>query len=135
MLANAIAALEQVRQDPQVDGSRIYLTGLSMGGYGSWELAMRHPTWFAAVAPICGGGDEARAAALKDLPLWAFHGTADNVVYPERTQRMIDAISAAGGKPKLTLLPGVGHNAWQPAYKIDSGLLDWMFAQRRLAAK
>ncbi len=131
MLGNAIAALEQTRKDPQVDQSRIYLTGISMGGYGTWELAMRHPNWFAAVVPICGGGDEAKAAVLKDLPLWVFHGGADTVVWPERSQRMIDAISSAGGKPQFSLLPGVGHNSWEPAYALPSGLLDWLFSQRQ----
>jgi predicted peptidase len=133
MLANAIAALEQTRKDPQVDPTRIYLTGISMGGFGTWELAMRHPEWFAAAAPVCGGGDEANAALLKAVPLWAFHGGADTVVWPERSQRMIDAISASGGKPKFTLLPGVGHNAWDQAYALPSGLLEWLFTQRKLA--
>jgi predicted peptidase len=131
MLAHAIAALEAVRLDPQVDAQRIYLTGISMGGYGTWELALRHPDWFAAVVPICGGGDEAKAATLKTLPLWAFHGTADTVVWPERSQRMVDAIKAAGGTPKLTLLQAVGHNSWEPAYDEKSGLLAWLFQQKR----
>lgn len=133
MLANAIAAFEQVRQDPQVDTSRLYLTGLSMGGYGAWELAIRHPEWWAAAAPICGGGDESKVGTLKELPLWAFHGSADTVVWPVRSQGMIDALRAAGGQPKFTMLERVGHNAWDPAYSLPSGLLEWMFLQRRVA--
>lgn len=129
-LAAAIAALERVCESEPVDPDRVYLTGLSMGGYGSWELAARMPERFAAVAPICGGGDEAQAAKLADLPIWCFHGGADRVVPVERSRSMIDAIEAAGGKPKYTEFPGVGHDSWTPAYR-DSGLLEWLFAQRR----
>jgi predicted peptidase len=133
MMQCAIAALEQVRSRKEIDPTRVYLTGLSMGGYGTWDLAMRHPDWFAAVVPICGGGDETKVSVLKDVPLWAFHGTADTIVWPERTQRLIDALTAAGGKPKLSLLQNVGHNSWSPAYEPSSGLLTWMFAQKRPA--
>lgn len=134
MMRCAIAALSKIMKDPKVDPQRIYLTGLSMGGYGSWELAIRHPEWFAAVAPICGGGDETKVAVLKSMPVWAFHGLADTVVWPERTQRMFDSLQAAGGKPKFTKLEGVGHGAWGPAYDMKSGLLDWLFAQKKTAA-
>jgi len=129
-LAAAIAALEQVCASEPIDPDRIYLTGLSMGGYGSWELAARMPERFAAVVPICGGGDEAQAAKLVNLPIWCFHGGADRVVPVERSQAMIAAIEAAGGRPKYTEFPGVGHDSWTPAYR-DSGLLEWLFAQRR----
>jgi len=137
MLRVAIAALEKVRAEhtAAIDPARIYLTGLSMGGYGTWELAMRHPDWFAAAAPICGGGDEARAGRLASLPVWAFHGKDDTVVWPERSERLVAAVSKAGGKAKLSLLPGVGHDAWSPAYDPKSGLLDWLFAQKRPAAR
>lgn len=131
MMRCAIAALTKIMKDPKVDPQRIYLTGLSMGGYGSWELSIRHPDWFAAVAPICGGGDESKVAVLKTMPVWAFHGLADTVVWPERTQRMIDSLQAAGGKPKFTKLEGVGHGAWGPAYDMKSGLLDWLFTQKK----
>lgn len=137
MLQVAMAALEKVRAEhaAAVDPDRVYLTGLSMGGFGAWELAMRHPDWFAAVAPICGGGDEARADRLKGLPVWAFHGQDDTVVWPERSERLVAAINRAGGLAKLSLLPGVGHNSWSPAYDPMSGLLDWMFRQKRVAAR
>lgn len=129
-LAAAIAALDAVCQEEPIDESRIYLTGLSMGGYGSWELAARQPERFAAVVPICGGGDEAQAAKIAHLPIWCFHGAADQVVPVERSRSMIAAIKAAGGSPKYSELPGVGHDSWTPAY-LDSGLLEWLFAQRR----
>ncbi len=127
----AIGILKEVLSDEATDHDRVYLTGLSMGGYGSWYLAARHPELFAAVAPICGGGDEAKADALADLPLWAFHGDADQAVPVERSRRMIKAIEAAGGKPKYTEYPDFGHHSWVPAYADDSGLLDWLFRQRR----
>jgi predicted peptidase len=129
-LAAAIAALEKVSASEPVDPDRVYLTGLSMGGYGSWELAARMPERFAAVSPICGGGDEAQAKKLTSLPIWCFHGGADQVVPVARSRAMIAAIEAAGGKPKYTEFPGVGHDSWTPAYR-DSGLLEWLFAQRR----
>jgi len=129
-LAAAIAALDAVCRNEAVDASRVYLTGLSMGGYGSWELAARQPERFAAVVPICGGGDEAQAAKIADLPIWCFHGAADQVVPVERSRSMVAALKAAGGSPKYSELPGIGHNSWTPAYR-DSGLLEWLFAQRR----
>lgn len=137
MLQVAVAALEKVRLEhgASIDPARIYLTGLSMGGFGSWELAMRHPEWFAAVAPICGGGDEAQADRLKWVPVWAFHGTADTVVWPVRSERMVAAVRRARGQAKLSLLDGVGHDAWTPAYDPASGLLDWLFAQKRAAVR
>ena len=137
MMQVALAALDQVRTEFQeaIDPARIYLTGLSMGGYGTWELAMRHSDLFAAAAPICGGGDEALAERLKTLPIWAFHGDQDTVVWPERSERMVAAVNLAGGRARLSLLPGVGHNSWNNAYDPKSGLLDWMFAQKRMVVK
>ncbi len=124
--------LERTLKEESVDRDRIYLTGLSMGGFGTWDLAARRPEWFAAVAPVCGGGDEATAKTLADLPVWAFHGGADNVVKPVRSQRMVAAVKEAGGEPKYTEFPGVGHNSWTPAYE-KTELLSWMFEQRRKA--
>jgi predicted peptidase len=122
--------LRQRIESDQVDPQRVYLTGLSMGGYGVWDLAMRHPQWFAAVAPICAGGDESKAEQLARVSVWAFHGDADKVVQAVRSRRMIEAIRGAGGQPKYTELPAVGHNSWNHAYSDESGLLDWMFSQR-----
>jgi putative heme-binding domain-containing protein len=130
-LQAAIAMIQRTLKHESVDLERVYLTGLSMGGYGSWELAARRPEWFAAVAPICGGGDELQAARLTKLPLWAFHGDADRVVSVGRSRRMIEAIRKAGGKPKYTEFPGVGHNAWNPAYRQKDGVVAWMFQQTR----
>lgn len=129
-LAGAIAALERVMSEESVDPARVLLTGLSMGGYGSWEWAMRMPDRFAAVVPICGGGDERQAARLINLPTWCFHGDADNVVPVERSRTIVAAIREAGGSPRYSELPGVGHDSWTPAYR-DPDLLEWLFAQKR----
>lgn len=129
-LAAAILAMEQVLEREPVDPDRVLLTGLSMGGYGAWDLATRMPERFAALLPICGGGDERLAAKLVDLPIWAFHGDADKAVPVERSRAMIKAISAGGGNPRYSELPGVGHDAWTTAYR-DPQVLDWFFAQRR----
>jgi len=129
--AAAIAALEAVLASEQAAArDRLYLTGLSMGGYGSWELAARMPERFAAILPICGGGDEATAARIAPLPTWCFHGEADPVVPVGLSRSMISAIKAAGGTPIYSELEGVGHDSWTPAYR-NPAVLDWLFAQRR----
>lgn len=129
-LAAAIAALDAVMAAEPVDMDRVFLTGLSMGGYGSWDLAARRPDSFAAVIPICGGGDEATADRLAPLPIWCFHGVDDHVVPVERSRTMIAAIEAAGGRAIFSELPGVGHDSWTPTYR-NPAVLDWLFAQRR----
>jgi predicted peptidase len=127
-----INVLDEVIASFPVDTARLYLTGLSMGGYGSWDLGTRLAPRWAAVAPICGGGDELYAERLVGVPVWAWHGADDEVVPARKSRRMIDAIRAAGGEPRYTELPGVGHDSWTPAYTRDDGLLPWMFQQRRL---
>lgn len=121
-----IAAL---KKEFSIDVRRLYVTGLSMGGYGTWDLIQRYPAMFAAAAPICGGGDEAAANLIVKVPIWAFHGDQDKAVKPERSRRMIEAIKKAGGKPLYTEYPGVGHNSWAKAYS-DPKLMEWMFAQK-----
>lgn len=129
MLA-VIAVLNAVVAAEPVDPARIYLTGLSMGGYGAWDLAARQPERFAALLPICGGGDEATAPRLTKLPIWCFHGAADQVVPVERSRRMIAAVRKAGGSPRYSELAGVGHDSWTPAYR-DPAVLDWLFERRQ----
>lgn len=130
-LLAAMEILEEVLKDPAADASRIYLTGLSMGGYGSWDAAMRYPDKFAAVVPICGGGNEKGADRIAKLPIWAFHGDEDQAVPVARSRRMIEAIRNSGGEPKYTEFKGVGHNSWTPAYTDKEGCIPWMFKQRR----
>ncbi len=125
-----LGAVDSLAQEFPVDPDRIYVTGLSMGGYGTWDLITRHPEKFAAAIPVCGGGDKTKAAAAKGVPVWAFHGLADNVVMPVRTQDMVAGVRAAGGKAALTEYPGVAHDSWTFAY-AEPNLLPWLFAQRR----
>lgn len=113
-----------------VDANRIYITGLSMGGFGAWDAIARRPDLFAAAVPICGGGDPAQAPKLKTLPIWAFHGEKDPVVSPSRTTTMIEAIRAAGGRPKMTLYADAQHDSWTRTY-ANPDVLAWLFAQRK----
>jgi len=115
--SGVLAVLDHVMKNFSVDADRVYLTGLSMGGYGTWKLAAEHGHRFAAAVPVCGGGDLADAAKLKNLPMWVFHGDQDQAVPFERSVQMVDAIKAAGGsKIRFTSLEHVGHNSWSAAY-------------------
>ena len=125
-----LAMTEETEKRFKVDKDRLYLTGLSQGGYGSWALAAKYPAYWAAVAPICGGGDPKDAAILAKIPIWAFHGEADDSVPVERSREMIAAIKAAGGSPKLTTYPGVGHNSWDKAYR-DENLFAWFLEHKK----
>ena len=129
-LSAAIQALEETIAREQVDPARIYLTGLSMGGFGTWDLAARMPNRFAAILPICGGGDDDVAGRIAALPIWCFHGDADTAVPVERSRSMIAAVKAAGGRPIYSELAGEGHDSWTPAYR-DRFVLDWLFSQRK----
>jgi predicted peptidase len=130
-----VAILDDVVKRNPVDRARIYLTGISLGGKGAWELAERQPERFAAVAPICNGGDELYAKRLVGLPIWAWHGDADTVIPVERSRGMIAAIEKAGGKPKYTELVGVDHDSWTAAYTGPDNLLPWMFEQVKARGK
>lgn len=122
--------LDELVTEYRIDESRVYLTGLSMGGYGSWYAASAHPERFAAVAPICGGGEPADAWRLRDVPIWTFHGDADELVPLERSQKMVEAITAEGGKHiALTVYPGVGHNSWSATYR-NPKLYEWFLANQ-----
>lgn len=114
-----------------IDPDRVYLTGLSMGGFGSWALAAAQPERFAALAPICGGGDAGTADRLATLPIWVVHGAADPVVPVARSRTMVEAVKKAGGNVQYHELEGVGHDSWTPAYREGDGLLKWLFEQRR----
>jgi predicted peptidase len=125
------ALLGHVTQSYRVDEQRIYVTGLSMGGYGSWTLAARTPERFAAVVPVCGGGDPNDADKLKSLPIWVFHGDQDRAVPYSRSVEMVDAIRAAGSNSiRFTSLEHIGHNCWSATYATPE-LYSWMLQQRR----
>ena len=126
----AIAMLDATIKEYKCDEGRQYLTGLSMGGYGAWSIAAAYPERWAAVVPVCGGGDPADAPKIKDLPIWVFHGDADAAVKVERSRDMVAALKAAGGKPRYTEMAHVGHNSWDAAYSVDE-LYSWMFAQKK----
>ena len=106
------ALLDRIILDYRVDRDRVYLTGLSMGGYGTWALAAAHPERFAAIAPICGGGNPKDASKLKDLPIWVFHGAKDPTVPLARSQEMVDALKEAGSDVKFTVYPDAVHDSW-----------------------
>jgi predicted peptidase len=129
-LAATLKAADSLQKEFSIDPKRIYITGLSMGGYGVWDALSRQPERFAAAAIICGGGDPAYAAKMKGAPIWAFHGEDDRTVPVGRSREMIDALKAAGAKPKYTEYPGVGHNSWARTY-ADPALYDWLFARKK----
>jgi len=149
----AFAALDAALREFDGDPDRVYLTGMSMGGYGTWELALQQPGRFAALVPVCGGitvdwtdarpsmnahsvagaADPFAAAAqrLKDIPAWIFHGARDDAVPPQQSRRMAEALKAAGARDvRYTEFADAGHNAWDPAYR-EPALWTWLLAQRR----
>jgi predicted peptidase len=142
--ANVLHILNESMAEYRVDPDRVYLTGLSMGGFGTWYLGGARPDLFAAYMPICGGGrgrelkkldpkntaGDANPDGLAQRPIWAFHGDADGVVPPEASRFMVVAVKAAGGKVKYTEFPEVGHNSWDAAYG-DPKAIRWLLKQRR----
>jgi predicted peptidase len=123
-LTDALA--KEFRLDPK----RTYITGLSMGGFGTWDLLARQPDRFAAAVPVCGGGVEDAAPSFAKVPIWAFHGALDPVVAPELSRRMVDALHKAGARPGYTEYPDVKHDSWTMTYR-NPDVLNWMFAQKK----
>ena len=124
------AAIEHVMEKYNVNENRVSLTGLSMGGYGTFSYGAANIERFSALMPICGGGNPNNAAALAKKPMWVFHGGADPVVNPDQSKRMVEAIREAGGDVQYTEYPGVGHNSWDSAYGTKEAIA-WLLAQRR----
>jgi predicted peptidase len=131
-LAQTLELVTALQNEFSIDPDRLYITGLSMGGFGVWDAIQRQPDLFAAAAPVCSGGDATLAKQIKDVPVWAFHGDRDEAVKVRRSRDMIAAIQAAGGQPKYTEYKGVGHDSWTATYK-DPELYKWLFAQKRSA--
>ncbi|MFO0914692.1 MAG: prolyl oligopeptidase family serine peptidase [Pirellulales bacterium] len=126
-----VQLLDHIQSTLQVDPQRVYLAGLSMGGYGSWKLAAAHPDRFAAVVPICGGGNPADGSKLAQLPIWVWHGDQDTAVPLQKSTEMVEAIRAAGGtKLRFTTLEHVGHNSWSAAFGSPD-LFEWLDKQHR----
>ena len=132
-MGRVLGAIDGLQKEFSIDADRLYVTGLSMGGYGTWDLITRNPEKWAAASPICGGGDKTKAARAKELPIWAFHGALDKTVKPERTIELIAALEAAGGHPLYSEYPYASHDSWSTAF-AEPEFLPWMFAQRRGAA-
>ena len=126
----ALAMLDATMKEYKVDPDRQYLTGLSMGGFGTWHMAFSHPDRWAAIVPICGGGDPKGAEKFKDIPCWAWHGGDDKVVRPELSRQMVEALKKAGGEPRYTELEYVGHNSWDSTYATED-LYAWLFRQSK----
>ena len=119
--------VEEIIAGYNVDKQKVYLTGLSMGGYGTWALSIAYPEKFAAIAPICGGGDTTKVHKIKDIPTWVFHGAKDNVVPYERSIKMIEALKKAGGEVKFTLYPDAKHDSWTKTYD-NPELYEWFLS-------
>jgi predicted peptidase len=122
--------IDAMRKEYSIDPRRIYLTGLSMGGYGTWDLLARRPDLFAAAVPVCGGGDEMQAPRIAAIPIWLFHGALDDAVPVSCSRNMVAALQKAGGHPRYTEYPRVGHASWLPAYRTPE-LMEWLFAQKK----
>jgi predicted peptidase len=122
--------VEVLCKEYRIDKKRIYLTGLSMGGFGTWELMCRNPNLFAAGVPICGGGHTSQADRIAKIPIWCFHGEKDGIVPVKDSRAMIDAVKKAGGKPKYTEYKGVDHDSWTQTYR-DVKVHEWLFEQKK----
>ena len=122
-----IRLLEQTRELPYIDKTRVHVTGNSMGGYGSWELSMLRPDWIASAMPICGGGIGGFAKYLVDIPIRTFHGLCDKTVDPIESLQMVKAVNMAGGHAELILYPHLAHDCWTTVYSDDRNF-DWLLA-------
>ncbi len=130
-LSTLSGLLDEVVAAHRVDPTRVSVTGLSMGGYGTWSLAVRYPDRFAAIAPICGGLWMQGAAPIRSVPVWAFHGDADDVVPISATEQIVTELRSLGADPQFTRYAGVGHDSWTETYE-NPRFYDWLLSQRRL---
>lgn len=129
-----MALLKDIQSKYRVDENRIYITGLSMGGYGTWDLISKYPGVFAAAVPVCGGGDPRMVRFAVKTPVWAFHGEKDNVVNPQESKDLVDALLKAGGNAKLTLYPEAGHDSWTETYN-NPEVYTWLLNQKKEVVK
>jgi predicted peptidase len=125
-----IELLESLSREFAIDRDRVYLTGQSLGGYGTWDLVTKRPELFAAAVPLCGGGTVSRAGAARGVPIWAFHGAKDPLVPVAGSRDMVAALRAAKGAVKYTEYAESGHDVWTVAY-VERDLQDWLFEQKR----
>ncbi|MEZ6121754.1 MAG: prolyl oligopeptidase family serine peptidase [Planctomycetaceae bacterium] len=127
------ALLDDLESRYKIDPNRIYVTGLSMGGFGTWRLAAHTPDRFAAIAPICGGGEPNWARRISKIPTWVFHGAKDRAVPLERSQQMVDALKRAGAEPRLTIYPEAEHDSWTETYN-NSEFYEWLLSHSKSSA-
>ncbi len=120
---------KELTEKYHIDPSRVYLTGMSLGGFGTWDLASRYPEYFAAIMPLCGGGRPDMAQTIKDLPTWVFHGDKDRLVNVNRSVQMVNAMQELGSRPKFSVLKGQGHDI----HKVysDEGVYEWLLSQHK----
>lgn len=129
-----LALVDSFVKEQPIDADRVYVVGMSMGGYGAIDAVQRRPELFAACVSICGAADLSKAKEIAHVPLWAFHGDADNVVPVSGSREIVDALKKAGAEPKYTEYPKVGHNSWSPAFE-EKEFWNWVFAQKRQPKK
>ncbi len=122
--------IHKLMKNPAIDTNRIYITGLSMGGFGTYDAIERNPNLFAAAVPDCGGGDLLKAPLIAHVPIWIFHGAEDAAVNPAFSIKMADALIKAGAHPGITMYPETGHFSWLAAYR-DKQMIEWLFRQHR----
>ena len=133
-LSMALDIVDDVIRKYPVDKSRVYVMGISMGGYATWEVLQRRPELFAAAIPMCGGGDDKLAWKIRDVPIWAFHGSADTVVPVCRSRQMVAALWSVDGNIRYREYPGVGHACWTSTL-ADASVFEWLFSQRKAAGR
>ncbi|QQS35403.1 MAG: prolyl oligopeptidase family serine peptidase [Ignavibacteriales bacterium] len=121
------ALLDEIESNYNVDKNRIYVTGLSMGGHGTWSLALQQPERFAAIAPVCGWSNPEKACTLKEIPIWVFHGAKDFVVPVSSSEQMVDKLKECGADVTLTIYPEAGHDSWTETYNNDE-LYKWLLS-------
>jgi predicted peptidase len=122
--------LDELIENYPIDKSRVYLTGLSMGGFGTWEMAIKYPGYFAAAIPVCGGGNGLRVCRMKEVPVWAFHGRQDDVVPLLKSSEMVDALKACGGDARLTVYPDANHDSWTATYE-NPEVYNWLLQHKK----
>jgi len=129
-LQQTFALLDSLILVLPVDTCRLYVTGLSMGGFGTWDALARRPDFFAAALPVCGGGDEGTACRMEKIPIRAYHGKLDHLVVPARTINMVSAVNQCGGDAECIIFPGLGHLCWEQVYSNVENIR-WLFLQKR----
>lgn len=123
--------LDEIENAYRIDKERVYVTGMSMGGFGTFRTAMAYPRRFAAIIPICGGGEESKADFIKHLPTWVFHGRKDDVVTIKRSQNMVTALARVGGKVSFTIYPEADHDSWTETYN-NMEIYRWLLSHKRV---